>query len=415
MKTSFASLLATVATLGAASAVEGLYYIGSEAQESLPLKWVVGVNATYDDNVTPTALGVGSNDSAFSVNPYVGVSFVNMTPQSTLDVYARLGVIYYLDQIAAAGTDDLYPQARVGLNWTHRFSERLRFSSRNFVAYELEPDYAYGFATSRQLDAYLYWQTDNSVGYRWTERLATYTGFNVTGLDYDSAVTNSDRLIWGVYQQFRYQLTPQTVGTFDYRYNQSDADGLAADSESHYLLLGLEHRFSPNTIVVAKAGAQIRKSDAVNGSDSTNPYAEVALRSRINDVFSVRSFVRYGSEPYDTVRQLVPAGDLFDFDDRRTLRLGVSGEYALSPMLSLFGGVDYIAASFDDGRNVTGVVPATASGIDEDLLNAYVGVSVKFNEGLYGTLSYNYTDSSSDFVGYSYDRNRVNLGIRAEF
>ncbi|GAA5481334.1 hypothetical protein [Haloferula sargassicola] len=414
MKSNFAALLAGAAALGSVHAAEGLYYIGSEAQESLPLKWVVGVNAIWDDNVTPTAVGPGANDEAFSLNPYVGVSFVNITPQSTLDVYARLGLVYYIDQPAAIGTDDIYPQSRIGVNWTHRFSERLRFSTRNFVAYELEPDYAYGFATSRQLDAYLYWQTDNSIGYRWTERLATYTGFNVTGLDYDSAVTNSDRLIWGVYQQFRYQLSPQSVATLDYRYSQTDADGLAADSSSHYILLGLEHRFSPNTIIVAKAGAQIRQSDALFGSDSTNPYAELALRSRINDVFSIRSFVRYGSEPYDTVRQ-VALGPLYDFDDRRTLRVGVSGEYMISPMLSLFGGVDYIGAQFDDGRLVSGVGPLTANSIDEDLVNAYVGLSVKFADSIYGTVSYNYTDSSSDFVGYSYDRNRVSVGVRAEF
>ncbi len=417
MKSKFSALLAAVAAVGSASAAEGLYYIGSEAQESLPLKWVVGLNAIWDDNVTPTVPvgAVGHDDEAFSLNPYVGVSFVNITPQSTLDVYARLGLLYYIDEPAARGADDVYPQARVGVNWTHRFTERLRFSSRNFVAYELEPDYAYGFATSRQLDAYLYWQTDNSIGFRWTERLATYTGFNITGLDYDDAVAHSDRTIFGLYQQFRYQLTPQSVVTFDYRYRQSNADGLAADSESHFFLLGLEHRFSPNTILVAKAGAQVRESDALNGNDGTNPYAELALRSRVSDVFSLRSFIRYGSEPFDTVRQLVPAGPLYDFDDRRTLRVGVSGEYVISPMLSLFGGVDYIAAQFDEGRLVGGAGALTAGGIDENVWNAHLGLSVKFTEYLYGTLSYNYTDSDSDFVGYSYDRNRVSVGVRAEF
>ncbi|MBB5350363.1 hypothetical protein HNR46_000587 [Haloferula luteola] len=415
MKSHFAALLATAAALNVASAAEGLYYIGSEAQESLPLKWVVGMNAVWDDNVSPTATGAGANDEAFSLNPYVGVSFVNITPQSTLDVYARLGLIYYIDEPAAAGTDDLYPQTRVGVNWTHRFNERLRFSSRNFVSYELEPDYAYGFASSRQLDAYLYAQTDNSIGYRWTERLATYTGFNFSILDYENNVSNSDRTIWGLYQQFRYQLTPQSVVTFDYRYSQTDADGLAADSDSHYFLLGLEHRFSPNTILIARGGAQVRETDAVNGSDGTSPFVEVALRSRINDVFSIRGFARYGSEVYDTVRQTAPLGPLYDFDDRRTMRLGITGEYAISPMLSVFGGVDYITAKFDDGRLVAGAGAATLSGIDEDLVNAYLGLSVKFTDSLYGTVSYNYTDSNSDFVGYSYDRNRVSVGVRAEF
>ncbi|MBK1828559.1 hypothetical protein [Haloferula rosea] len=427
MKSKIFTLLAAAAAVSSASAAEGLYYVGSEAQESLPLKWTVGTNLTWDDNPTPTsgtiinpATGLPfKDDSVLSLGGYAGLSFVNISPQSTLDVYARVGAIYYFDK-PAAQQDDWTPEVRVGVNWTRRFTERLRFSTRNFFAYEMEPNYAYGFATTRQTDPYLYWQTNNSIGYRWTERFATYTGFSITGLDYDNTVRNSDRLTLGLYQQFRYQLNPRSVLTFEYRYSQTEADGLAADSSSHYLLAGIEHRFSPNTILIARAGAQIRRSDAVFGSDGTNPFVELALRSQINSQFSVRAFARYSAEVYDTTRTVATLGGagLYDFDDRRTLRLGISSEYSISPMFSLFGGIDYIPASFDDGRlvGVTAGAPAlTAGGIDEDIWNAYVGVSVKFTDYLYGTLSYNYTDSTSDFIGYNYDRNRVSLGLRAEF
>lgn len=427
MKFKFFSLLAASAAVSTATAAEGLYYVGSEAQESLPLKWTVGTDLTWDDNATPTGRTTLNpltglpyqNEDSISLGAYVGLSFVNISPQSTLDVYAKVGAIYYFDA-PAAQADDVTPDIRLGVNWTRRFTERLRFSTRNFVAYEMEPNYAYGFATSRQTDPYFYWGTDNSIGYRWTERLATYTGFNITGLDYDNAVANSDRLTFGLYHQFRYQLNPRSVLTFDYRYAQTEGDGLASDSSSHYLLAGIEHRFSPNTILIARAGAQIRRSDAVFGSDGTNPFVELALRSQINSQFSVRAFARYSAEVYDTTRGVATLGGagLYDFDDRRTLRLGISSEYSISPMFSLFGGIDYIPASFDDGRlvGVTAGAPALRTGgIDEDLWNAYIGLSVKFTDYLYGTLSYNYTDSSSDFIGYNYDRNRVSLGLRAEF
>jgi len=414
MKSKFLALAASSMAITAASANDGLYYVGSEAQESLPLKWVVGLNMSYDDNVTPTApVGAGQGDSAFSLNPYAGVSFVNMTPQSTLDVYARLGAIFYLDSPTALGADDIFPQVRAGVNWTHRFSERLRFSSRNFVAYELEPDYSFGYATTRQLDAYLYWQTDNAIGYRWTERLASYSGIQLTGLDYDNAVQNSDRFTVTLYHQFRYQLSPQSVLTAEYRYADITANGLAPDTQSHYILVGLEHRFSPNTILVTRAGAQFNESSAVNGSNGSSPYFEMALRSRVNEAFSIRAFARYGVEFYDTVRSI--GASSYNFDERTTLRIGVSGEYVISPMLSLFSGIDYIPASFDEGRRVSGAGALTVSGLEEDVFNAYLGLSVKFTEYLYGTLTYNYTDSSSDFAGLSYDRNRITLGIRAEF
>jgi hypothetical protein len=413
MKRSLFSTLAIASTLGAAHG--NLFFIQDEAQESLPLKWSVGANLTYDDNVNPTAGILGQDDDTFSINPYVGLSFVNITPQTTLDVYARLGGIYYFDEPTAIGSEDFYTQSRLGLNWTHRVSEKLRFSSRNFLSYELEPDYAYGFATSRQLGEYFFWQTDNSVGYRWTERFATYTGFTLTGLDYDDVVQNQDRFTWSLYNDFRYQLTEQTVLTATYRYSQTDGDGLAADYTDHFVLAGVEHRFSPTTILVVRAGAQFHETDTLGGANTTSPYLETTVRSQMNEQFELRAFARYGVEGYDTIRT-VGLG-IYEFDERETLRIGVAGDYAISPMFSVFGGLDYIPATFDGGRLVAaaGPAPFTAGGFDEDVFNAYIGLSVKFNEMLTGTFSYNYTDSSSDFAGQSYDRNRLNLGIRADF
>jgi long-subunit fatty acid transport protein len=36
---------------------------------------------------------------------------------------------------------------------------------------------------------------------------------------------------------------------------------------------------------------------------------------------------------------------------------------------------------------------------DEDIINAYIGVSYRFTDYLTATASYNFTDSSSDFDG----------------
>lgn len=395
--------------VGSASA-QGLYYVGTEAQESLPLKWVVGASVIYDDNVSP---GYGSKEESFGFNPYVGMSFVNITPQTTWDVYARLGLVYYFD--APDSMDDVSSQSRAGVNLTHRFNERLRFSSRNFISYELEPDYSYGYASSRQAGEYFFWQTDNSIGFRWTERVATYTGFRLTGTDY-ADVSNNDRFTWELYNQFRYQLSPQTVLTGDYRYAQTSGDGVSSDSTDQYILAGVEHRFSPNTIGIIRAGVQLRDVD--DGSNSTSPYVEFALNSQINQQFRIRSFARYGMESYDTVQSFDTNSDgladtTVEFDDRQTLRFGVSGEYSISPMLSVFGGIDYIPTSYQSGRVIPG--GASFSDQDEDIFNAYIGVSMKFNDYLTGTASYNYTNSNSDISGRDYDRNRISVGLSAEF
>jgi len=321
----FLSLLA----VGPASA-QSLYYTGTEAQESVPLKWVVGASVTYDDNVSP---GLGQKQSSFGISPYVGLSFVSISPQTTWDVFGRLGMIYYLS--APSTMNSVNPEMRAGINLTHRFSERLRFSSRNFIAYELEPDYSYGIASSRQNGAYLLWLTDNSLGFRWTPRFATYTGLRLSGTSY-ADIPNNDRTTWEVYNQFRYQLSPQSVLTAEYRYAQTTGNGAFTNTDDQYFLVGIEHRFSPNTIGIIRAGAQLHS--VVNGDSNTSPYVEFALNSQINTQFTVRSYARYGIETYNNIQSV--AGSSVEFGDQQVLRLGVSAEYAISPMFSVFGGVD---------------------------------------------------------------------------
>jgi hypothetical protein len=393
--------------IGSASA-QGLYYAGSEATESLPLKWVVGTSFIYDDNVNP---GYGIKDDSMAVNPYVGLSFVHITPQTTLDVYARLGLVYYFD--APGEMDDMNSQSRAGINYTHRFTERLRFVSNNFISYELEPDYSYGYASSRASGEYFFWQSDNSVGFRWSERVATYTGLRLSGTDYaDSDAPNNDRFTWELYNQFRYQLSPQTVLTADVRYGETTGNGYASDSTNQYLLVGAEHRFNPNTIGIVRAGAQFRDVDGYD--NETSPYVEFMLNSRLTEAFSIRSFARYGIEDYDTVQYI--GGFPVEYADRTTLRFGLSGEYIISPMLSLNGGIDYIPTDYQSGEFVDGPGEGSpAPDGSEDVINAYIGVSVRFNDFLTGMASYNYTNSSSDDDLRDYDRNRISVGLSAEF
>lgn len=406
MKTLTTTSLLSIAAMFSANA-GGLYYVPNESQETFPIKWSAGMNAIWDDNTTPSA--AGPEDETFSLNPYVGLEFSTAAPQTTLEVFARLGVLYYPDEPAAAGSDDTYGQVRAGVNVTHRFDERLRLVSRNFISYELEPDYSYGFATNRQSSEYIYWDTDNALGYRWTDRLATYTGLKLTMLDYDS-VANSDRFTWTAYNQFRYVLSPQTVGTASIRYAQTTGSEQSSDSTDTYLLIGAEHRFTPNTILIANVGAQIREVDGPNGSDSTSPYVEMTLRTQVNEQFMVSGFLRYGAEVYDTVVSL-PL--LAEYDSRLTLRIGTQGTYQISEKLSLFSGVDLISTSYEDGRAVVGGAPQADQ--DEILFNGYIGASLKLTEYLDGTVSYNFTHADSDIPNRSYDRNRISVGLKAEF
>ena len=404
----FLSSLALI--LANSSPAQSLFYI-EDSEEPFPLEWVAGADMIYDDNMLP---GGDTKDASFAINPSIALSSRATTPQTVWDIKALLGFIYYFDKPIGAGGDDINSQSRVTADLLHNFSERVRFVNHSLVAYELEPAYSNGYATSRVLGAYTTWSTDNAVGYRFTERIGNYFGCRLTNTTYSDAEDN-DRFNWELYSQFRYQLSPQTVLTPEYRYSQLVSSGVASDSTNHYFTFGAEREFSSNLKGVGSVGLQYREVD--QGDSSSSPYLQIAINAQLNKDFTVRAFTRYGIEAYDTV--LVdpnPAIGSVEFDDKRTLRIGLSSDYAISQSLSLKGGVDYIPSSFRKGRSLE--EPAYNGSISdayENLLNAYVGLTVEINDIFSISSYYNYTNSSSDISTRSYDRNRISVGANAKF
>lgn len=396
--------IAGLAFSTSANAGDGLYSVGAQPEDLVPLQWIVGTKAIYDDNTAPG--GTLDGEESFAVQPYVGAKLTNITPQTIVDLYAEVGLMYYFDEPAT--TDDTTTNSRLSLDVFHQVSERISLSTRNFVSYELEPNYSYGYASSRQNQEHLYWSSDNSIDYNWTSRFTTRTGFQYSGTDYEDD-DNQNRQSVSLYNQFRYRMSPQTVATATYRYSDTNADGVASDSTNQYITIGAEHRFSPNTIGRAQIGAQLRDVD--NGDDSTSPYAEATIISQVNSQFMVRAFARYSVEDYDTVQTNgITTGE---YDERKTLRFGASASYDISPKLQVFGGVDYIPTAFEDGRLIAG--PGPVADADEDVLNAYIGLALQITETIEASCSYNYTDSDSDFAARDYDRSRISLGVSAVF
>ena len=407
MKNSLTNGILSLALVSAAHAGEGLYAVGIEPEDSIPLAWLAGMDLTYDDNL----LASSNNEfETFSVTPYIGASLQSVSPQTLVEFYAKLGMNYYFD--TPVGVDDTSNQSRLNLNIRHNFTERLGITTNNMVAYEMEPNYDYGVASSRQTEEHFYLLSDNYVSYRWSDVLSTRTGFELSSLQYQNT-DESNRITVTGYHQFRYRLQPLTVLTAEYRFANSSGDGQSSDSSEHYLLVGAEHRVSPNTVGMFKVGVQARDVDA--GSSSTSPFAQFSFRTIMNEQFSLSGYAHYGIEGYDTVQTSVNGfiGIPVEFDERETLRLGLTGSYVISPQLSTFAGVNYVPTQYSGGRRISN--GAAVPDQDENLLNTYIGLSMKVTENLTGTLTYNHTISNSDMVNRDYDRNRISLGVNTQF
>ena len=365
--------------------------------ESSPLFWTVGASLGYDDNPTPGS----DNETAYGV-VYVGAAFLSQSPQTTVEFAGRLGYVHYFDDLdfGLLKVDQSTPTGSLRLNLTHRVNERLRLSSRNSMAFEYQPDYSIGSSAIRQTGAYTRWSSDNSVGYRWSERLGTYTGFIYDGVEYDNpAAQRNDISAITLYNDFRYQLSPQTVATLTYRYADRNTAGSARDTQNHFIMVGGEHRFSSNSVAIVRAGVQLRSIDG-STRDYTSPSAEAAVTTRVNQLLSVKAYGRLSTE--DSSRQVGAAV----YDNANTMRLGVTGTYRVSQALSLSSGINYMSLAYEDG---------TAENRDESLINAFVGFDLQIAENLYLNGSYNFEDLGSDVVSREYDRNRMSIGVRATF
>lgn len=428
MKKNFLVPVIGLVAAGVAGA-QGLYNImpyDDEPAEGLPLHWTINANIGWDGNPAPMGSdcsGFDSEDSMY-MSGSVQANFVSSTPQTTWDVWARLGITYYFDEITQTNAlgesiadDDTYYQAAAGVNFVHRVNDRLRFRSRNNISYEQEPDYDMGVATDRRMGSYVRYSTDNSVGYRWTERFGTVTGFRLFGVTYDE-VDNQDYLSTIFYNQFRYRMSPATVLTASYRYGIVDNDK-SPDSDSSYLLVGAEHQFSPQTVGVLRVGAQYYSPDY--GDSDWSPYFEATLKTQVNEQFGLRGFMHYGIE--DRFRTLythdcsaIGTGmeTLVNFNERTSFRIGTQASYQVSQAFTMFGGLNYIYTDYQDGTFLTGGF-GSAPDYDESIFNVNVGASLQVTENLYVTGTYNYSDSSSDSDMREYDRSRFQLGMQASF
>jgi hypothetical protein len=378
---------------GAASA-QGVFNVSPNdgVTESLPLEYSVYANIGWDDNVTPTT--IQGNDSLYG-SIGVGANYVSVTPQTVFDFNLRLGLLHYFDNIQDPTAKDTYYNVRLPFSITHSVSERLRFATRNYVFYGLEPDYAYGAVNDRSNDEYFFFSTDNSVGYKWTERLGTYTGFQWNTLNYDNSDSRNDRDNFILYHQFRYVVSQQTIATLDYRYRWTDVSG-GLDSRNQKLLVGAEHRISPTSVLIALVGAQFRK---VDGRDNqTDPTFELAYRNEVNEAFKVRLSAAYEINDYGT--SLFSGGN---FENNRVFRINAAGDYYISPDFYLTGGVNYINNNYYGGRPEDTV----------DVFNIYVGANYTLMENLDGNIVYNFTTSNDETgaLNRNYDRNRIQAGL----
>jgi opacity protein-like surface antigen len=374
---------------------QGLLSIGAnrDFEEKVPFSVTVASSVGYDSNMNSSA---EEHESGYWQNG-VSLYFPTGDKRNHLNLGLHYSNIWYFDP--APGSDEFYNNGRVTLDFVRQISPRLLIADSLYVAYETEPDYLIGASVNRRTNQYLYGYNNFSVTYAWTQRFSTVTGHTITGIWYeDDILEGSNNLTNIFHNQFRYSLSRTTTVTLDYRYSITEyEDNPDADSQSHFILLGVDHSFSPQLAGSLRGGVQLRSYDGPL-DDRDVPYVEGALNYRVGKNTTLRWYHWLGLEDQD----------LAGFQSGFSYRTGLTVEQRLTDRLTGSLSAHYIWQEYSES-------PVGLPDQTDNTFAGSVGLDYRIWRNIGLNASYWYTNVDSDSPFREYERHRVSVGITATF
>jgi hypothetical protein len=366
-------------------------------QDKLPFTTTVASSVGWDSNMNSSA--TDEHESGYWNNG-ISVLYPAIHSRTTkLNVGASYSNIWYFDP--APGTDDLFHNGRLTIDFMHNVNRRLTIFDNFYVSYEVEPDYQIGASTNRRTAQYLYGYNNAGFTYRWSNRFSTTTSYTISGIEYEDEEEfgGDNRIVHHISQDLRYALSRVTSVNATYRYAYGDYDAEGADYTSHFILAGATHFFSPRTTGSINAGVELRDYD-VSGNE-TAPYVEAQFTHRLSRKADVRWYGWYGLDD----------SDRSGYDEQISLRTGISGSYQLADRLTGSIGAHYIMTDYSGGDAAS----IFGSDRNEDLISFSVGLEYRLWRNVSLDANYYFTKNMSDLDIREFDRHRVSLGVKATF
>jgi opacity protein-like surface antigen len=393
------SLLTSAALLAAASqaSAQGLSSIGhnmdSEFARKMPFSWYVGAMVGYDSN--PLAVPNHEKSSSY-ISLTIGADYnTGDRKRTAIDFHISYSPLFYLD--APRGLDDYQTNARLGFDWRHRVNPRLTLTDSAYLAYEVEPDFNIGATVARRTDQYFYAYNSFAAAYAWTRRFSTVTSYTISGVSYDSNQESGEDYLTHIFaNEFRYAWTRRTTAALTYRYAIGNYDNGIGDYTSQYILIGIDHRFTPRLTGSFRVGGEFRDRDF--GGNESDPYFEGSLTYLVSRRTDVRAYSRIGFQD----------SDIIDYGKRYGYRFGVTASHRLNSRLSGNVSAHYIRDEFSQGGS---------SSFNEDVIALSAGVEYAIWKNVSLNAGYSFTTTNNDSPGNrpEYDRHNVQFGVNARF
>lgn len=420
-------------SVGLAAGAVGLTSAYAQGLEvASPKLWNVSatLRGFYDDNYT-----VGSDRSgSFGWNLSSQLSANLDLAQTDFGVRYTFGMYYYVKRADQGVTPlDYTHQADVWLD--HAFSESLKLNLNDSLVIAQDPQLLNGGAIYRVEGNNIVNNFNAKLNKEWTRQFSTSTYYNNRYVNYSAdSVVNTfganpslsgllDRIEQRVGTDLQWEFTPQTMGFVGYAYswvrytgNEQIAPALAnppftkfvsadRDYRAHYAYVGVNHVFSANLSANIKGGATFvdMYADPLNPSQSVAPYADMSIVY----TYALGSYAQLGYQQDINATSLASRGntaDLTQYQETSVFYFDITHRF--SPRLSGTLITQYVLSHFKQGGY---------SGQPENTANVGVNFNYLINRHFSAEAGYNFDEMFSTVPGRSNTRNRVYLGVSANY
>jgi len=356
---------------------------------SLPLQIYTSAAAGYDDNFRATSTAEGS----FFASGRVSLSYAFAREPIGLSIVSGGGVVAYREQADYDGFLDLT------LNYA--VSRRLRFDLELDGGYQAEPDFGSDAGPSARAGSFFHTNDTISSTYEWSREWSSVSSYSFRLIRYNdsqtAAVTDRQEHTFG--EQLRYQWSPTVVLVGEYRFETIDYVTAPRDSETSFILGGLDTQLSRRLKIGLRGGATFRHMELSN--DATDPHFEGSLDYAAGRDSTLRFTTSYSVE--ETGLQAAVS--------RTTFRTGLELIYGFSARIRSTLGFDY----HHDENSQQIAIAGPAPHFSEDAIAVSLGLSYQINRRLTTNLNFDHSDVITEIPASDYSRNRVSGGFSFVF
>ena len=437
MKKLFVS--AGLVALGAAGLQTAM---ASPASATSPQYWNVSatLRGFYDDNYN---IGTSKNGS-FGLELLPSVSFHVPLQQTDMGIRYTYGLYYYEDR-DSRGLNAFDQTHQVDLWLDHAFNERWHTKVTDTFSVGQEPELLNNNPMLATAIPYRV-NGDNisnhgavSLSTDWTRLFSTVLTYGNNFYDYSSSGATEaslatsapslagilDRVEQSVALDLKWHLqrettlfvgyklsianytggepiaiVPFTTPTFNGVYHSGDRDSL-----THYGYLGVEHQFTSNLSGMVRGGVSYTDNynDPMHMSPSWVPYADVSL----SYTYLPGSYVQLGfTHDISATDQVAPdsAGHITQYAESSVVYLDVNHRFTPKLLGTVIGRVQY--NTYQSGL---------AGSLDETDYGLGLNLNYQINQHFSVDAGYNYDNVVTSIAGGGYTRNRVYLGLSANY